>query len=70
MWMDFEDIREGGTDEELMSLVVGLKGKKVLIKGNHDKISSARYIEGWKMLIFKFERICDRKKRQEDGENF
>lgn len=43
MWMDFEDIREGGTDEELMSLVVGLKGKKVLIKGNHDKISSARY---------------------------
>ena len=32
-----------GTNEELIALVAQLKGRKVLIKGNHDDVSDMRY---------------------------
>ena len=37
------DIAMRGTNEELIALVVQLKGRKVLIKGNHDDVSDMRY---------------------------
>ena len=48
------DISMRGTNEELIAYVARLKGKKVLIKGNHDCVSDLRY----KNL---FEEICDYK---------
>lgn len=37
------DIAMRGTNEELIALVAQLKGRKVLIKGNHDDVSDLRY---------------------------
>ena len=37
------DIAMRGTNEELIALVAQLKGRKVLIKGNHDDVSDMRY---------------------------
>lgn len=37
------DIAIRGTNEELIALVAQLKGRKVLIKGNHDDVSDMRY---------------------------
>lgn len=46
------DISMRGYNENLVALVAQLKGQKVLIKGNHDDVSDARY----KQL---FREICD-----------
>ena len=48
------DIAMRGTNEELIALVAQLKGKKFLIKGNHDDVSDMRY----KNI---FQEICDYK---------
>ena len=48
------DVAMRGTQEELIALVATLRGKKVLIKGNHDDLSDYRY----KQL---FDEICDYK---------
>ena len=45
------DIAMRGTNEELIALVAQLKGRKILVKGNHDDVSDLRY----KNL---FEEIC------------
>lgn len=37
------DIAMRGTNEELIALVAQLKGREVLIKGNHDDVSDMRY---------------------------
>lgn len=37
------DISMRGTNEELIAFVAKLKGQKLLIKGNHDKVSDFRY---------------------------
>lgn len=37
------DIAMRGTNEELIALVAQLKGRKILIKGNHDDVSDIRY---------------------------
>ena len=41
-----------GKKEELIALVATLKGKKILVKGNHDDVSDYRY----KQLFYD---ICD-----------
>lgn len=46
------DISMRGYNDNLVALVAQLKGQKVLVKGNHDDISDARY----KQL---FREICD-----------
>ena len=48
------DMSLRGRNDELISLVARLKGKKILIKGNHDDLSDYRY----KQL---FHEICDYK---------
>ena len=48
------DMSLRGRNDELISLVAQLKGKKILIKGNHDDLSDYRY----KQL---FHEICDYK---------
>ena len=48
------DMSLRGRNDELLALVAQLKGKKVLIKGNHDDLSDYRY----KQL---FHEICDYK---------
>lgn len=37
------DVSMRGKKEDLISLVASLKGKKVLVKGNHDDVSDYRY---------------------------
>lgn len=37
------DISMRGTNEELIAYVAKLKGQKILIKGNHDRVSDFRY---------------------------
>lgn len=39
------DISLRKTNEELISYVANLKGKKVLVKGNHDNVSDYRYVQ-------------------------
>ena len=48
------DLSLRGRNDELIALVAQLKGKKILIKGNHDDLSDYRY----KQL---FHEICDYK---------
>lgn len=48
------DISLKGKSEELISLVARLRGKKILVKGNHDDLKDYRY----KQL---FEEVCDYK---------
>lgn len=48
------DVSMRGKNDALIALVAQLKGKKVLIKGNHDELSDLRY----KQL---FAEICERK---------
>ena len=48
------DISLRGTNDELIAYVSQLRGKKVLVKGNHDTVADLRY----KNL---FEEICDYK---------
>lgn len=48
------DISMRGKKEELISLVATLKGKKILVKGNHDDLSDYRYQQ-------LFSEICDYK---------
>lgn len=52
------DMSMRGKSEDLISFVARLKGKKILIKGNHDDISDYRY----KQL---FAEICDYKEIQD-----
>lgn len=48
------DISIRGTNEELIGYVAKLKWQKVLIKGNHDKISDFRYKQCFqKFMIIK-----------------
>lgn len=54
------DIALRGKSDALIALVAQLKGKKILVKGNHDDLSDYRY----KLL---FHEICDYK---EVNENF
>ncbi|MCM1089997.1 MAG: metallophosphoesterase [Butyrivibrio sp.] len=56
------DISLRGKNEELIALVAQLKGRKVLIKGNHDDISDYRY----KQL---FAEICNYKEIQDRAGN-
>lgn len=46
------DMSMRGKKEDLISLVATLKGKKILVKGNHDDVSDYRY----KQLFYD---ICD-----------
>ena len=55
------DISMRGKCDELIALVAQLKGKKVLIKGNHDDLTDLRY----KQL---FAEICDYKELQDNFE--
>lgn len=48
------DVSMRGKNEELISLVARLKGKKILLRGNHDDLSDYRY----KQL---FHEVCDYK---------
>ena len=48
------DVSMRGKNEELLSLIARLKGKKILIKGNHDDLSDYRL----KQLFYE---ICDYK---------
>lgn len=48
------DMSMRGKKEDLISLVATLKGKKILVKGNHDDVSDYRY----KQLFYD---ICDYK---------
>lgn len=48
------DVSLRGTKEELIAFVSTLKGKKILVKGNHDDVSDYRYQQ-------LFEEICDYK---------
>ena len=48
------DISLRGKNEDLIAFVARLKGKKILVKGNHDDVSDYRY----KQL---FDEICDYK---------
>ena len=52
------DISLRGKNEELISFVARLKGRKVLIKGNHDDLSDYRYQQ-------LFAEICDYKEIQD-----
>ena len=58
------DVSMRGKNEDLISLVATLKGKKVLIKGNHDDLSDYRY----QQLFYE---ICDYKEIKDiyDGKN-
>lgn len=53
------DLHIRGKSEELIALVSKLKGKKVLIKGNHDDLTDYRYRQ-------LFEEICDYKELTEN----
>lgn len=59
------DISMRGNKEALISLVATLKGKKILIKGNHDDVSDYRYQQ-------LFYQICDYKEVHDavDGINY
>lgn len=59
------DISLRGKNEDLIAFVARLKGKKILVKGNHDDVSDYRY----KQL---FEEICDYKEIQDsfEGKNY
>lgn len=46
------DMSMRGRKEDLISLVATLKGKKILVKGNHDDVSDYRY----KQLFYD---VCD-----------
>lgn len=48
------DLSMRGTQEDLIAFVATLKGRKILVKGNHDDVSDYRY----KQL---FDEICDYK---------
>ena len=52
------DVSMRGKSEDLISFVARLKGRKILIKGNHDDVSDYRY----KQL---FAEICDYKEIQD-----
>ena len=58
------DMAMRGTQEELIAYVSTLKGRKVMIRGNHDDIRDLRY----KQL---FDEICDYKEIRDtlDGKN-
>lgn len=59
------DISMRGQRDDLIALVATLKGKKVLIKGNHDDVSDYRYQQ-------LFHEICDYKEVQDSfgGKNY
>lgn len=59
------DISMRGKNEDLIAFVAKLKGRKILIKGNHDDVSDFRY----KQL---FSEICDYKEVKEtiDGTSY
>lgn len=52
------DVSLRGKNEDLISFVARLKGRKVLIKGNHDDLSDYRYQQ-------LFDEICDYKEIQD-----
>ena len=58
------DLAMRGTQEDLIAFVSTLKGRKVMVKGNHDDIKDLRY----KQL---FDEICDYKEISDtlDGKN-
>jgi calcineurin-like phosphoesterase family protein len=55
------DIALKGRNDALIAMVAQLKGKKVLIKGNHDDIKDYRYAQ-------LFHEICERKELSETFE--
>ena len=59
------DVSMRGQRDDLIALVSTLKGRKVLIKGNHDDVSDYRYQQ-------LFHEICDYKEVQDsfDGKNY
>lgn len=58
------DMALRGKNEELIALVARLKGKKILIKGNHDDLGDYRYRQ-------LFQEVCDYKEITDsvDGKN-
>lgn len=48
------DVSMRGKNDELISLVARLKGKKILLRGNHDDLSDYRYVQ-------LFHEVCDYK---------
>lgn len=58
------DVSMRGKKEDLISLVATLKGKKILVKGNHDDVSDYRYSK-------LFAEICDYREINDsvDGRN-
>lgn len=61
----FGDMALRGKNEELIALVARLKGKKILIKGNHDDLGDYRYRQ-------LFQEVCDYKEITDsfDGKNY
>lgn len=59
------DLSMRGKKEEVISLISTLKGKKTLIRGNHDMVGEYRYQQ-------LFEEVCDYKTLQDsvDGKNY
>lgn len=59
------DVSMRGTREDLIAYVSTLKGRKILVKGNHDDVSDYRY----KQL---FDEVCDYKELTDsfDGKNY
>ena len=59
------DVSMRGTQEDLIAYVATLKGRKILVKGNHDDVSDYRY----KQL---FDEVCDYKEIADsfDGKNY
>lgn len=59
------DVSMRGKNEDLIALVATLKGKKILVKGNHDDVSDYRY----QQLFYE---ICEYKEIQDsfDGNNY
>ena len=55
------DVALRGRNEELISIVAQLKGKKILVKGNHDDLSDYRYRQ-------LFLEVCDYKEVNESFE--
>lgn len=55
------DVAMYGKKEKAIELVAGMKGKKVLVKGNHDYFHDERYLE-------LYEEICDYKEIEDTAD--
>ena len=59
------DMAFRGKNEELIALVARLKGRKILIRGNHDDLSDYRYAQLFEKIV-EYAEIKD----SADGENY